>query len=400
MKKLMLLGGLRYLLPVIREAKKLGCYVITVDNVKDNIAHKYSDEYHNVSIIDKDAILTLAKKLKIDGIMSFAVDPGVITAGYVAEEMGLPKPAPYKSVEILQNKDLFRKFLQDNHFNCPQSGGFNLLEEAKKGIETFHYPLIVKPTDSAGSKGVMRIDSKEELDFAFEYAKKNSFSGKIIIEEFIEKKGETTGSDSFVKDGQLDYFVVDDQIFDKKAVNPYTPVAHKWPSSMPSHKQKELKDELQRLMTLLEVKSSIFNIEARIGLDDKVYIMEVSPRGGGNRLAEVLELATGTKLIENSVKASLGLPLDHFKEPRINAIWHSEVLFSNKEGIFDCVEMSDIAKKYVADLSIYAQKGDAVQVCTGANQTIGTIVFKFANEEEYKQLYSTVKEGIYVRVIE
>lgn len=84
-KKLLLLGGLRYLIPVIEAAHKEGYYVITCDYLPDNIAHKYSDEYHNVSIIDKEAVLKLAQELQIDGIMSFAVDPGVVTAAYVQE---------------------------------------------------------------------------------------------------------------------------------------------------------------------------------------------------------------------------------------------------------------------------------------------------------------------------
>ena len=77
-KKLMLLGGLRYLLPVIEEAHNLGAYVITADYLPDNIAHKYSDEYCNVSIINKDDVLAKAKELEIDGILSHAVDPGVV----------------------------------------------------------------------------------------------------------------------------------------------------------------------------------------------------------------------------------------------------------------------------------------------------------------------------------
>ena len=94
-KKLMLLGGIRYLLPAIEAAHKHGCLVITVDYLPDNIAHKYSDEYHNVSILDKEAVLTLAQELQIDGILSYAVDPGVVTAAYVAEQMGLPFTCSY-----------------------------------------------------------------------------------------------------------------------------------------------------------------------------------------------------------------------------------------------------------------------------------------------------------------
>src|SRR5690554_4264467 len=119
MKKLLLLGGLKYLIPVIKKAQNLGYHVITCDYIPSNIAHQYSDEYHNVSILDKDKVLTLAKKLNIDGIMSFAVDPGVLTAAYVSENLSLPSPGPYESIKILQNKGLFRKFLKKHDFNVP-----------------------------------------------------------------------------------------------------------------------------------------------------------------------------------------------------------------------------------------------------------------------------------------
>ena len=127
-KKLMLLGGLRYLLPVIEAARNQGYHVITCDYLPDNVAHKYSDEYHNVSITDKEAVLSLARQLKIDGIMSFAVDPGVITAAYVQEKMGLPQAGPYESVCILQNKDRFRSFLEVNGFNVPKARGYKCYE--------------------------------------------------------------------------------------------------------------------------------------------------------------------------------------------------------------------------------------------------------------------------------
>ena len=162
-KKLMLLGGIRYLLPVIKAAHEQGYYVITADYLPDNIAHQYSDEYVNVSIIDKEAVLRVAREKEIDGIMSFGVDPGVIAASYVQNQMGLPSFGPFESVEILQHKDRFRAFLTENGFNVPWAYGFSSETEAWEARETFNYPLIVKPTDSAGSKGCTRVDSEVEL---------------------------------------------------------------------------------------------------------------------------------------------------------------------------------------------------------------------------------------------
>ena len=123
-KRLMLLGGLRYLIPVIEEAHKMGVYVITADYLPGNIAHKYSDEYCDVSIIDKDAVLNAARKLRIDGILSHAVDPGVTTAAYVAEQMNLPFQCSYEAACILQDKSRFRQFLSENGFRPERSSTF------------------------------------------------------------------------------------------------------------------------------------------------------------------------------------------------------------------------------------------------------------------------------------
>lgn len=184
MKKLMLLGGIRYLLPVIEAAHKQGYYVITADYIPDNIAHKFSDEYVNVSIIDKEAVLRVAREKQIDGIMSFGVDPGVVSASYVQNQMGLPSFGPYESVEVLQNKDKFRAFLTEHGFNVPKAKGYNRAEEAMADVAIWDYPIIVKPTDAAGSKGVTRVDNVKQLKAAVDYAFEKSISGHIIIEDF------------------------------------------------------------------------------------------------------------------------------------------------------------------------------------------------------------------------
>ena len=217
MKKLLLLGGSRYLLPVIREAKALGIYTISCDYLPDNIAHRYSDEYHNVSLIEKDSVLALARELEIDGIMSFACDPGVVTAAYVAEKLSLPSCGPCKSVEILQNKNLFRAFLRDNGFNVPKFRDYGSIEEAISDSSYFSFPVIVKPVDSAGSKGVSRADSASMLEKACKYAMDNSIGGRIIVEEFITQQGFASDTDSFSIDGKLCFCSFNSQYFDKNA---------------------------------------------------------------------------------------------------------------------------------------------------------------------------------------
>ena len=389
-KKLMLLGGLRYLLPVIEEAHKLGIHVITVDYLPDNIAHKYSDEYHNVSILDKEAILELARKLEIDGIMSFAVDPGVVTAAYVAEKMGLPFQGPYESVRILQDKALFRKFLAENGFNVPKAKGYDNLEEALKDVDFFNWPVVVKPVDSAGSKGVTRVDSPTHLEEAVKHALSQSHSGNFIIEDFLEKEGHSSDTDSFTIDGRLVFCSFSDQRFDEKANNPYTPSAYSWPSTMPQEPQEELTSEIQRLMSLLNMKSGIYNIETRFCKDGKPYIMEVSPRGGGNRLAEMLKYASRASLIENAVKAAVKLPITEMEMPRYYGHLAEVILHADREGLFDHIEISSDVKDCVVETDLWIKPGDRVSPFSGANNAIGTLVMRFPSKESLDSAMSDI----------
>lgn len=397
MKKLLILGGSRYVIPVIETAHKLGIYVITCDYLPNNIGHKYSDEYYNVSIIDKEAVLELAKKLKVDGIISFATDPGVVVAAYVSEKLGLPTP-PYESVKILQNKDLFRKFLTDHNFNVPVAMGFINKEEASNSIDKFKFPVIVKPTDSAGSKGVTRVDNIKYLDSAIDFALSYSHSNKFIIEEFIEKLGHSSDTDSFSINNKLVFSSFCCQYFDESASNPYTPSAYTWPSDMPDDKQTELRNELQRLIELLNLGTSIYNIETRVGVDGKAYIMEISPRGGGNRLSEMLRYASGQDLIENNIRAALGMPLLEMSDPIYNGAWAEVVLHSDKDGLFDTVKIDNVFKnKHVVEEDIWVKKGDEVKAFTGANEAIGTIILKFKSYDEAQFMLKNVKD--YIKVL-
>lgn len=382
-KKLMLLGGLRYLLPVIEEAHKLGIYVITADYLPDNIAHKYSDEYCNVSIIDKDAVLKAAQELKIDGILSHAVDPGVVSAAYVAEKLGLPFQCSYKAACILQDKSLFRKFLSKNGFNCPKAKGYDNAKDALKDVDYFNWPVIVKPVDSAGSKGVTKVEDKADLQNAIETALSASLSKHFVIEDFLDKVGAQSSADIFTVDGKLVYPAYSDQLFDKDAANPYTPAIEIWPASMEQRFQDDLSSQLQRLFTLLNVKSGIYNVESRVCSDGKAYIMEVSPRGGGNRIAELQDMATGQKIIQNEIKKALGMPLDNITAPEYDGIWCNYILHTNKSGVFETIDINpEFQKKHVRDIGLIVKPGDKVVPFTGANNSLGTLFLRFETREE------------------
>ena len=408
-KKLMLLGGIRYLIPVIEAAHKLGVHVITADYLPDNIAHKYSDEYVNVSIIDKDNVLKVAQEKQIDGIMSFGCDPGVVTAAYVAEKMGLPFQCSYDAACILQDKGKFRAFLSENGFNCPHSRRYEakseVLEDACRwdgDAAAPHYPVMVKPVDSAGSKGCNRVDSYEELSAAIDAAIDNGHNGAVIVEDFLEFESCYSSTDPFTVDGKLHAVSYSDQLFDKEADNPYTPAFIIWPSTMKQEHQDYLTREIQRLMDLLQMRTGIYNIETVVGKGGIPYIMEVSPRGGGCKIAELQEMAFGANLIENEVRKAVGMPLMEIKTHPIEGHWCEMIIHArpNQQGVFNQLDIcQEVMVKNVKCIDLSVRKGDVVHPFTGANMSLGDMFLKFGSRDELDEKIADTTKWMEVKLV-
>lgn len=400
MKKIMILGGSRYAMPLIDVAHKLGLYVITVDYIPENIAHKFSDEYVNVSIIEKDKVLEAAKTRKIDGIVSFACDPGVVSAAYVAEKMGLPFQCSYEAACILQDKGRFRQFLTDNGFNCPKAKRYEDKESPLKELDFFNWPVIVKPTDSAGSKGVTRVDRPDDLPEAIDIALEGAHNGAFIIEDFLTFDGYHSSTDPFTVEGELKFATYSDQLFDPDADNPYTPAFIIWPSTMEEKHQKELTSEIQRLMKLLGMKTGIYNIETCVA-NGKPYIMEVSPRGGGCKIAELQNMAYGVDLIEAEVKKAVGLPIDEIKQTECDGYWCEMIVHARpgQSGILKSINVdSEIEEKYLKVVDLSVKEGDYIKPFTGANMALGDMFFRFDSRKEMDEVMKRQYDWLHIEL--
>lgn len=402
MKKLMLLGGSGYILPIIEKAHQLGIQVITCDYLPNNTAHAFADRYCNLSVMDKEAVLKKSKEFEIDGIMSFACDPGVVTAAYVAEKMELPFQCSYKAACILQDKGLFRDFLAKNHFNTPIAKRYMDKKVHLEDVDLFHWPVIVKPLDSAGSKGVNKVDTPDELKEAVKIALSASHCGGYIIEDFLNFKGYHSSADPFTVDGKTEFICYSDQLFDKEADNPYTPAMIIWPSSMEQRHQDYLTCEIQRLFSLLGMKHGIYNIETCVDSKDRPYIMEVSPRGGGCRIAEIQYLAYGVDLIENEIRKAVNMPLLEIRQQKCDGVWCEMVVHAEpgQEGILNSISIdSEIEHKYIKAQNIAVKKGDYIQPFTGANMSLGDIFLRFDTRKELESIMKRTKEWLKIEVV-
>lgn len=395
-KRILFLGAAPSQIPPIEYAKSQGHYVITCDYLPENPGHKLADESHNVSTTDIDAVLVLAEKLKIDGIVAYASDPAAPTAAYVAEKMGLIGN-PYQSVLTLARKDLFRAFLQEHGFNVPKSKSFYKLEEAKDWLEQINVPVFVKPVDSSGSKGVTEITMKGELEKAFQYALTFSREKKVVVEEKIIKQGYQVAGDGFVVDGKLVFRSWADEHFDKLC-NGLVPIGQTFPTSHKLDLLDEAHKETQRLLDLLNIKTGALNFDFMFSQDGKFYFLELGPRNGGCLIPEVIRYATGVDLIKATVDAALGLDCSYVQQKTVNGFWSSYMVHSLEQGVFSAVNISERASKMIVEKKIYVKDGEVVKKYSGSNDTLGMMILQYPDMPTMLDMVDNMERDIHVIV--
>ena len=402
MKKLLLLGGSAQQVIAIKTAKKLGLRTVLCDYLPDNPGQYHADKFYLVSTTDKEAVLDVARAEQVNGVLAYASDPAAPTAAYVAEQMGLPG-SPYESVEILCNKDRFRRFLEENGFHTPRADGYTDIELALSDIcgGKYQFPIIVKPVDSSGSKGVSRIDRAEEAKEKLEYALFFSRGKRIIVEEFVEKYGYQIAGDGLSVDGKLVFRYFANDHFDPKCVNPFVPISASFPYNMPKEVQDKVHNEIQRLLTLLRMGTTTYNFDMRIDQDYNVYLMEVAPRDGGNYIPDVIRYATGVDLVECSVKAAIGEPINRtaFGEP--SGFYAYYAVHSYKDGVLERIHINhEVEKNNIVENHIIKHPGDEIKAFTGANTTLGILLMKFDSMEQMLHMMDHSDEWIKVELKE
>ena len=394
-KKILFLGGSLFQIPPIKYAKEQGHYVISCDYLPDNPGHKFADEFHNVSTTDKDAILKLAKELKVDGIVAYASDPAAPTQAYVANKLGLPSN-PYESVEILARKDLFREFLKKHNFLVPKSNSFYRLEDAKNWIDELTFPIIAKPVDSSGSKGVTKVEKKEDIQNAFEYALTFSREKKIVLEEFFVRDGYQVAGDGFVVNGKLAFRCWANEHFDKLC-NPLVPIGESFPSIMNNYTLEQAHSETQRLLDLLGIKMGALNFDFHYNKNGDFSFLELGPRNGGNLIPEVIKYATGVDLIKYTVDSALGFDCSDLEMKNTKGCYSCYMVHSLQNGVVKEIWYSDEIKNNILEENIFVKRGDKVSKFDGSNHTLGTMIMKFESQDEMLEKMDNMEK--YLKVI-
>ena len=337
-----------------------------------------------VSTTDKDAVLKVAQDERIDGIVAYSSDPAAPTAAYVANKMGLPG-MNYDIVRSFCEKHLFRKFLIENKFNVPLSIEIKLpykLEDID--YSKFNFPVIVKPTDSSGSKGVTVLEDPNGLIDALDYAKEYSRNGMLIIEEFIVRDHPyVIEAEIFTLNGKVVTWGLINSIRDRES-NPLLPAAYSYPLDITDDRKAIVRSEVSRLVAATGNTSGAFNIEMIIDKHNRLFFLDAGPRNGGNMLPEFISMIAQKDIITATLKVAMG-DTDNINvsfDGEEGGFWGLGVLHTSKAGRFKGINYSTLAKNSLLRENIQKEIGDSVRPFERCNDLVGLNFFHFQSKKE------------------
>lgn len=395
-----MLGGSAQQVPAIEAAKKMGYYTVLIDYLPDNPGQCVADKWYQESTTDIEAVYRIAKDEAVSGILPYASDPAALPAAIVCERLGLPTN-PAKSVEILGVKHKFREFLQENDFPCPRTFTFSPdmpIEEIEKGISKLQFPIVIKPTDSSGSKGVTFLDSLNGIKEAIVHADNYSRNKILIAEEFIDRGfPDVIGGDIFVENGKIILFG-DMACWRDNGGKSLIPIGKKKPNGLNLHQIQNLQIELQRLVTILNIKGGELNIEVLIDKDDNIHFLEVGPRAGGNMIPIQLSDAYDVDLIKANVAIAMG------EKTNLTVVEPTEcfmtfVLHSHKDGIYEGIKYSPEIDSYIYRKVHYKKSGDTVEIFDGAGKALGIVFMKFPDAMTMDRIQSEIDSHIKINLL-
>lgn len=377
MKKLLVIGAGFLQDFVIQKAVAMGYETLTVDANPNAIGFSHAHKHAVVNIVDEKACLEYARSENVDGVVTAATDYGVLSAAYVAQEMGLPG-LKYEVAQLIKNKYRVRKCLYEHHVDdTEQAYEVNADTDITDLANKLTYPVMVKPCDGSGSRGASRVDKPEDLQQACEYAMNGSITHHAEIETFIF--GKEYGADSIVVNGEVHVL----GIMQKWMTNPpyYAELGHALPSDLPADIEQKAKDCVRNAIKALGVNFGSINMDMLITPDGKVYIVDIGARMGGNMIGPcVIPYGTGIDYMGAMIQNVVGDPVD------LTAHEHEAVatkLLAFEEGVVKKVpDMKSIENQYGVEIYHHMEDGMKINEYHTNLDGCGYIIAKGKTAEE------------------
>ncbi len=397
MKKILVLGGAEAQVQLIKTAKELGYYVVLCDFTTTNPGIPLVDKHYQVNTLDREAVLEVAIKEKVDGVISNS-EPAMLNVAYISQHLGLVGNS-VESVENLLSKNKFRKLQKKAGVYAPECSIVSSVEELLEAVRNMKLPVIIKPTESSGSRGTKRIDEFDEaaLCEAFKVCCEFSRNNLVSVEEYVEMK--------CLRVNDADIFVLGDEIIwdgwlweDRSPDTPMLPMTEIFPMALPEEKKIKIRDTVEKIIRKSGVKHGEYNVETYFTDNDEVFVIEINPRQAGNYIPKLIEQHTGVDLTKLLVSTAVGdmKYYEYLKTyERQNNFVTLQVVFAKNEGIFEKLYISPELEKYVRWIERKIQPGDHVEQGVNAAEAVAFVDMQFDDYETQHKFTDDIEKYIY-----
>ncbi len=387
----MLIAGGGYAdIPLILAAKKIGYYVITSGNRPDELGHNYSDEYQKADFSDSDAMFELARSMKISAICPCCNDFSALSCAYVAEKLGLPGHDSLEVAKIIHHKDRYRDFAIKNGIPTPRAKWSSNVKDALKAVNSLTFPLIIKPVDLTGGKGVSTIYAQEQAKGAIEKAFQISRAKRMVIEEYLE--GSRHGFSAFLRKGKVAFYFSDNEHY---YLNPYLVSAASVPGIVPIDTVKQLCDMSEKIALLLSLKTGIFHIQYILHKGQPV-IIEICRRAPGDLYVRLVEIATGVDYAKWIVRASAGLGCEELEYVEPKGFFTRHCVMASRIGIIQNINFDRSLDDMIVEKMMWWKHGD--RVTDVLTTKFGIVFVKFDSQNEMMEKTERLHDLIYCRI--
>lgn len=338
-------------LPLVLKCKQMGIETHCFSWEDGAVCKEYADYFYPISIIEKELILEKCRKIGIDAVTTIASDVAVVTVNHIASGLGLVANKN-EYTDMTTNKYSMRKALASKNVPCPQF--IRIRGGEIPNLSGMRLPLIVKPVDRSGSRGVTEISSMDELANAIENAHEESFNNECIIEEFVDGREISVESISY----RGKHYIL--QMTDKVTTGAphFVELEHHQPSTLPDDTKGKVRRIVLDALDALHIEYGASHSELKITEDGSIYVIEIGARMGGDFIgSHLVQLSTGYDFLKGVVQASLG----EFEPPVIKESNFSGVYFISKE--------TEHLRKYVEKREMYPEIVQAEMT----DQTLRTI---------------------------
>ena len=395
MKKVLFLGAGPLQVPALTKLKEAGAYLIVCDYYPQAVGMALADKALDISTTDKERVLACAREYKPDYVLTSTTDAPVQTVAYVCEKLGLPCGISYESAICATEKSAMRARLEAHGVPIPKYFGCKNYEEFIGAVKFFAAECVIKPADSAASRGVELIRSglsDAALKKHYDNTKAYSRNGIVMVEEHM--RGDEVSAECFIIDGNVHIIAITDKMITELPY--FVEIGHSEQSVLPAEIQREIRDTATQAIRAIGIRNGVSHTELKI-TDSGVKVVEVAARLGGDYItSKLVPLSTGVDMVGNSILQAIGEPVDiRHKFAKGSAI---RFIYGH-EGIIDSISVDERIKRIpeMTDLEIYARSGDRIHDLHSSNDRLGHIIVQAATAQQAKAAADRAMDCVHVK---